>query len=105
MIINATQLKFDRSNEVSISKVMFNFFLETYKETIRMNTYAIADLSVCRAANAEYLSKAFGIDDRLPYNSAQIEYKKQQVITMEEEMKDAEAIVKFLRDKFLKGLT
>jgi hypothetical protein len=106
MNIHAAQLMFNRENNVSIAKAMFNYFLAQYADSISRKVVAEADVAAMRAANTEYQKHddAIGFGGRPPWNDLQIKHKEQQLAYIAEEVKDAESIIKFMRDRFLFGM-
>ena len=106
MTVYAANLKFDRANKTSIAKSMFNYFLAQYESAIRQQVIGNAELSSMNAANTEFQrhDDFGGGFSNNPYSDAQIKHKEQTLEELDEQVKDAEAIIKFMRDRFLFGL-
>jgi hypothetical protein len=106
MILNSAHFTFDRTKNVSIAKAMFNYFLAQYEDAIRRHVIAGADVAAMRAANTEYQKHddAIGFGGRPPWNDLQIQRKEKEFADIGEEVKDAESIIKFMRDRFLFGM-
>lgn len=104
MQIYAANLSFDRKSEVSISKTMFNYFLAQYADAVSRKVTRQADVAAMRAANLAYQQHddAIGFGGRLPWNDLQIKRKEQELEGIIEEVKDAEALVNFIRDRMSK---
>lgn len=85
---------------------MFNYFLEQYADVTRRQVVCEAELASMRAANEEFnkhddFGGGFSQD---PFSSATIKHKEEEIIRIAEEVKDAHAILIFMRDRFLEGM-
>lgn len=106
MMINAANLEFDRTNNKSIAKTMFNYFLSQYAEATRRQVIGESELKAMHIANAEFNknSEFGGGFSRDPYSSDHIRNKEEMNKLITEEVQDAHAIMIFLRDRLLEGM-
>jgi len=110
MTVYSANLVFKRDDNISIAKVIFDYFLAQYADAIRRQKTCGATLASFHAANQGYQEKmdgeGMGVGGwyNLPYNDSIIKIKNEELARIDEEVKDAEAIVKFMRNRFLAGM-
>jgi cation transport regulator ChaB len=111
MNVFAANLKFNALNDQTIAKVIFNYFLAQYTDVVKRNCHASATLSAMKAANKayeeDYRRNDMGVGGFMtgqPYTSHKIQYAEEDLKKVIEEMKEAEAVIQFLRDRFLAGV-
>jgi len=106
MMIFPVNLEFDRTDKKSIAKTLFNYFLAQYADTTRRQVIGGAELASMRVANEEYRKhEEFGGGwSNDPYSDLQIKNKEVIIKRLSEEVADAQAIINFMRDRFLEGM-
>lgn len=107
MTVYAANLKFNRTDPKSMAQTLFNYFLAQYGDIIRCQCRSEAELAAMIAANEAYNKHedSFGGFGGIPpWNDQQLKLKRENIEREAEEVKDSEAMIKFLRDRFLVGL-
>lgn len=107
MTVYAALLKFNRTDPKSMAQTLFNYFLAQYEDTIRVQCREEAELAGMIAANKAYEQhedNCGGFGGMPPWSNQQLELKRKHIEEYDAQVKDANAMVKFLRDRFLVGL-
>jgi hypothetical protein len=108
MIIQAAHLEFKSFEPRSMAEVIFNYFLLQYKNAIRNECSEEAKLASMISGNKAYderMKEEFGGGfSQPPYSDNLIQIQKHALDDSKKAVIEAEAIIKFLRNRFFEGL-
>lgn len=105
MNIKSINIDFSYTDE-NIAKAIFDIFFYQYSEALSAEISNRHNLSASEAANKSYEEEwkkqdGLGWCSNHPFSNSDIEYKKSEVKKSEKNLKDAKALMLFVRDRFL----